>query len=185
MKTPESFNKPEAIVELKSFENKIEHHARETKSELSNLEKDRKNRESEARFEALELAQSKAEQPDANEKSNMTPNNKIHLNKSLSFKKTMTDIRYEMTESQRLVSKIIHNERIEKASELAEKTIFRPYPVLFGGIFAFVFSLSVYIIAKNIGFELSGFETFLGFILGWIFGLIVDYFRLLILGNSK
>jgi hypothetical protein len=51
-------------------------------------------------------------------------------------------------------------------------------------VFAFIFTLAVYLIAKNIGYKLSGFETILAFCTGWIVGILYDDLRLIITGKK-
>jgi hypothetical protein len=186
MRTPESFKKPEALVDIHSSEKPREIATKQDRVNLEKISSERKKLEHDARFEALELAQSTSEKNTLSsvhiEKEEIQVK---HISKKESFKKTMADARFEMSESQRLISKVIHNEIVEKVSDMAAKTIFRPYPILFGGIFALIFSLSIYIIAKNIGFELSGFETIFGFLAGWSLGIIFDYIRILVLGKNR
>jgi hypothetical protein len=42
----------------------------------------------------------------------------------------------------------------------------------------------VYLIAKNLGYVLSGFETIGAFAIGWIIGVLYDYFRVMVTGKK-
>lgn len=101
-----------------------------------------------------------------------------------SFKRHMTSIQRQMSTSQRLFSKFIHNKAVEKASDAVGSTVARPNAVLSGAVFAFFLVLAVYLLSRQLGYALSGFETIAAFIVGWILGVVYDYFRILILGKK-
>jgi len=105
--------------------------------------------------------------------------------KNASFKKQMKEIQTEMSAPSRAFSKVIHNKAIEKTSEVVGATIARPNAILSGAVFAFILTLAVYVIAKNIGYALSGFETIGAFIIGWVVGILYDYLRVLITGKPS
>ena len=97
--------------------------------------------------------------------------------KDQSFKKHIKTIQAEMSPGARTFSKIIHNKTIEKTSDLVGNTVARPDAILSGAIVAFIAVLGVYLIAKSLGYVLSGFETIAAFIIGWIIGLIYDWVK--------
>lgn len=99
------------------------------------------------------------------------------------FQETMTHVQAEMPRTQRTFSKFIHNQGIEKASDFLGATIARPNALLAGAIGAFTLTLFIYLFAKNIGYQLSGFEPIAAFILGWIVGSLYDYFRIMVTGK--
>jgi len=101
-----------------------------------------------------------------------------------SFKKHMAHVQSEMSVPSRLFSKVIHNKAIEKSSDVVGATVARPNAVLFGALAAFILTLVVYLLAKNYGYVLSGFETIAAFIVGWIIGVLYDYFRVMITGKK-
>lgn len=96
-----------------------------------------------------------------------------------SFDATMDQIRSEMGAPARTFSKVIHNKTVERASEAIGSTVARPNAVLAGSTAATVLTLAVFLIAKHYGYRLSGFETIGTFFVGWAFGLIYDYARLM------
>jgi len=112
---------------------------------------------------------------------------KVLINKKMreeSYSRTMEQIQNELPAHEKIFSKIIHNKAIEKTSDIASNTITRPNAMLLGAIFAFILTLITYAIAKTIGYQLSGFETILAFIIGWLVGIIFDYFHVLFTGNK-
>lgn len=105
--------------------------------------------------------------------------------KEASYKRHMKQVQDELPPLQRAFSKFIHAKPIEKASELIGSTVARPNAILFGAIAGFVLVLAVYLIAKNLGYVLSGFETIGAFIAGWILGVLYDFFRTMITGKKS
>lgn len=101
------------------------------------------------------------------------------------FKATMKEIQGHMSTSSRSFSKVIHNKAVEKTSETVGATVARPNAILSGAIFAFIFTLGVYLVAKNFGYPLSGFETIGAFLLGWVVGLCYDFLRVMITGRKS
>lgn len=99
--------------------------------------------------------------------------------KEISYRKTMKLVRSDMGPVSRTFSKVIHQPAIEKTSQVVGGTVARPNAILTGSIFAFVFVLATYVIAREYGYPLSGFETMGAFLLGWIIGLIFDYAKLI------
>jgi preprotein translocase subunit SecF len=97
--------------------------------------------------------------------------------KQVAYKQTMNHIRRSMNPTERTFSKVIHNKAVEKVSDIAGSTVARPNAILFGGIFAFIGVLVLYLYARHVGFALTGFQTIGTFIVGWIFGMLVDLVR--------
>lgn len=108
--------------------------------------------------------------------------NKKQLDKS--YKQTMKQVQNELSPASKAFSKIIHNKVIEKTSDIVGDTIARPNAMLSGSVAAFVLTLAVYTIAKTVGFQLSGFETILSFIIGWLAGVTYDYLHVLFTGKK-
>ncbi|MDB5166860.1 MAG: hypothetical protein JWN26_5 [Candidatus Saccharibacteria bacterium] len=104
--------------------------------------------------------------------------------KEASFKRQMKDIQAQQPPANRAFSKVIHNKAVEKTSDVVGSTVARPNAILAGAVSAFILTLVVYVTAKVIGFELSGFETIAAFIIGWVIGLVYDYLRVVITGKK-
>ena len=96
-----------------------------------------------------------------------------------SYAATMRQIRSEMSAPSRTFSKVIHNKTVERISDAVGTTAARPNAVLAGSVMATFLTLFVFLVAKQYGYRLSGFETIGTFFVGWALGLIYDYARLL------
>jgi hypothetical protein len=101
-----------------------------------------------------------------------------------SYKKHMQTIQAELPPAKRAFSKFIHTPIVEKTSEVVGSTVARPNAVLAGAIVAFVAVLAVYLTAKHFGYTLSGFETIGAFIVGWLIGILYDFFKVMITGKK-
>jgi hypothetical protein len=158
----------------------------ETKSE--HLESGEKAAEK-ARIEALESAIS-VERGSAEKKTRSgdapAPRRRGGISKkekTASYKKHMKQLQAELPAPQRAFSKVIHSPIVEKSSEFIGATVARPNAILSGAIVAFFLVLVVYVVAKNLGYVLSGFETIGAFIVGWVIGILYDYFKVLVTGK--
>lgn len=140
-----------------------------------------------ARVEALETAISveAGGKEKARKESTTAPKPKNNKkNRDASFKKQMQTIQADMSLSQRVFSKFIHVKPIEQTSDAVGASFARPNAILAGSITAFALTLGVYLIAKFVGYNLSGFETIGAFVVGWILGIVYDYLRLIITGKK-
>lgn len=104
--------------------------------------------------------------------------------KEVSFSATMKEVRSQMSAPGRTFSKVIHNKTVEKVSDSIGGTVARPNAILSGAVFAFILTLGVYLLAKNLGYPLSGFETIAAFALGWALGIVYDFFKVMITGRK-
>jgi hypothetical protein len=104
--------------------------------------------------------------------------------KTASYNKHMKQVQAELPAAQRAFSKVIHSPFVEKSSEFIGATVARPNAILSGAVVAFLLVLIVYVVAKNLGYVLSGFETIGAFIIGWVLGILYDYFKVLITGKK-
>lgn len=104
--------------------------------------------------------------------------------KNDSFKRTMTRVQSELPVIERVFSKVIHNKAVEKASNIIGNSIARPNLILSGAFSAFLLTLITYWIAKRVGYQLSGSETIVAFIIGWSIGIVYDYLKLLFTGKK-
>jgi len=144
-----------------------------------------------ARAEALEAAisveKSGAEKSHASKESTAAPRRRGGISKSekkVALKKTMAHVQAELPPTERTFSKFIHAPVVEKTSEIIGGTVARPNAILAGAVVAFFAVLIVYILAKTLGYVLSGFETIGAFIVGWVIGIVYDYFRVLVTGKK-
>lgn len=105
--------------------------------------------------------------------------------REVSFKKQMDGIQDDLSPSEKTFSKFIHHRTIESISDWSAATIARPNALLGASIAAFISVTAVYLLAKYIGFRLSGFEIILAFIIGWFIGMLYDYFKILAGGRRR
>ena len=148
------------------------------------------NAEAKARHEALKEAVS-VEQGSAEKKSKEpnSPAKRRHgvvgkKERTASYKRHMKQVQAELPPVQRTFSKVIHAPVIEKTSDVVGGTIARPNAILAGSMVAFIAVLVVYLTARHFGYALSGFETIGAFIVGWLIGLLYDFFRVMITGKK-
>ena len=102
-----------------------------------------------------------------------------------SYAHTMKQIQNELPLQEKVFSKIIHNKVVEKTSDVIGDTIARPNILLAGAFSSFFLTLVLYIIARTIGFRLSGSETIIAFIIGWCIGAMFEYFRVLFTNSNR
>lgn len=172
----ESYLKAEAAVERAAEKSKVENGERS---------------ESKARAEALKEAVS-VERGSAEKKGKETsgsPAKRRHgvvskKERNASYKQHLKHLQNELTPAQRGFSKVIHNPVVEKTSEVVGSTIARPNAILAGAVVAFIAVLGVYLVAKHYGYVLSGFETIAAFIVGWVVGMLYDFFKVMITGKK-
>ncbi|MCL1876772.1 hypothetical protein FWF74_01955 [Candidatus Saccharibacteria bacterium] len=104
--------------------------------------------------------------------------------RDLEFRKIMSDVQNSMSWSERAFSKFIHIKAIEKIGVAIGSTVARPSAILTGSLFALVLPSIIYIIAKHYGYPLTGSESIIAFIAGWIVGTVIDLIRT-IFGRKK
>lgn len=143
----------------------------------------------EVQHEALNEALSKEKLTERHEKTDRQPSlaerrNNTPISKAESFNVIMKEIHSQMSAPSRTFSKVIHNKTVERVSEVAGSTIARPDAILSGAIAAFLLTLGVYLVAKNLGYPLSGFETIGAFALGWVLGLAFDFVKVMVTGRK-
>lgn len=142
-----------------------------------------------ARAEALEAtAQAEKEQPHkaAHETTRLEQAPKLRptkRDKQNAYDKTMHEVRSELSAPSKAFSSVIHNDVIEKASDVIGSTVARPNLIIAGSISAFIVTLGLYLVTKHYGYPLSGFETIGSFIAGWSIGAVIEYVRVGLLGR--
>ncbi len=185
-------NAPEKNIEKELSPEQLEKHAEigaslEKAAEKS-VESGEKT-EARARTEALEKAIS-VEAGSAEKKGKVaskTPTRHGVVSKKVrkeSYEKHLATLQAELPPAQRAFSKVIHNPIVEKTSEVVGSSIARPNAILAGAVVAFFAVLAVYLTAKHFGYALSGFETIGAFIIGWVLGILYDFFKVMITGKK-
>lgn len=158
-------------------------HERANERSRENLDEARREALEKARaIEKLETAPKKELQPSPAERRVDRIISKSE--REASFTATMQEVRTHMSPASRTFSKVIHNKTVEKVSDVAGSTVARPNAILSGAILAFALTLGVYLVAKNMGYPLSGFETIGAFALGWVVGLTFDFLKVMVTGRK-
>ncbi len=93
---------------------------------------------------------------------------------SQTFERTLSSVRRKLSAPEKQLSKFIHRPVIEKVSDFGGKTIARPSGILLGGIFSFIGSLGVYLLARHMGGELHYSIFAATFVVGYLLGLVVE-----------
>lgn len=180
----------EAELSVEGPDHEAEQQREALREKLEHAEKEHRNRapEKEILAEAKQLAHEKEEhnhkedQPTSPAERRRGPITKKQLDNS--FNAQMAQARSHMSPGSRMLSKFIHLRPVEVVSDVISSTIARPNALLSGSIAAFVVVTILYFTAKYYGFSLSGFETIGAFILGWIIGILYDYFSVMIRGHK-
>jgi len=157
---------------------------------LEHAEQDHKEKIRSSEHEALREAQKLAEQHTNKEPPSVSPAEKRRgpiTKKQLgnSFDTQMEHAQEQMNPGSKVFSKLLHSRPVEIVTEAASSTIARPNALLSGSICAFITITLLYFIANHYGFPLSGFETIGAFVVGWIIGILYDYFSIMIRGNKN
>lgn len=91
-----------------------------------------------------------------------------------SFETAMLEVTHNMPRHRRLFSAFLHQDVVSPASDILGSTLARPNAILFGAIFSFIATLLIYLLSKNLGYSMSGFESVGAFLVGWTVGNIFD-----------
>lgn len=92
--------------------------------------------------------------------------------KADAYRKTMNSVREKLSKPNQVFSKAIHNNTVEKISEVGGSTVARPSGILGGGIVALVGSAFLLYMAKQYGFEYNYLVFFLLFVGGFFIGMV-------------
>lgn len=91
-----------------------------------------------------------------------------------SFTQIMDETTQDMPRYRRMLSRFIHFRLVTSVSQVLATTITRPNAILFGAVASFSLTLMAYLLSKNLGYSLSGFESIGAFAVGWAAGIIFD-----------
>jgi len=175
---------PEQVEAYSKVESALERGAE--KAKVENGEQAVENAKIEALKEAISVEKGSAEKK---KKESGAPASRRHgvvskKEQKASYDHHMKKLQEELPAVQRGFSKVIHNAAVEKTSEVVGSTVARPNAILAGAVVAFFAVLVVYLVAKHYGYVLSGFETIGAFIVGWVLGVLYDFFRVMITGKK-
>jgi hypothetical protein len=166
----------ERLEKLREKHEKVGELTKETEEKLDNVRHE---------IESLKVETEKTPESDRQATPERRTSGPIRkADRDASFNATMQEVRTQLSAPSRTFSKVIHNKTVEKASEALGGTVARPNALLSGAVFAFIVTLSVYLIAKNLGYPLSGFESIGAFVLGWVIGIAYDFLKVMITGRQ-
>lgn len=102
------------------------------------------------------------------------------MKKRKTFDVTIAEATRTMPLAQRWLSTLLHMKTLSFISDIVSSTIARPNALLCGAILSFIVTITSYLLAKNLGYSLSGFEPMGGFLVGWTIGVLYDLIRSLV-----
>ncbi len=97
--------------------------------------------------------------------------------KVLAFNRTMSRIRRNLSPIDRTMSKVIHNQGVDKVSTAMEKTVARPSSLLVGGTLAVTGGFAYFYIAKHYGYEYNAGVLIMLFVIGYLIGLLFELIK--------
>lgn len=168
---PERFERREA---LSSPENNEQIKSLEKKAEKEAAKHDERLDEAREKVDKLAKHQENPYQHTEKESHAFSPAAR-GKQKKLAFKQTMKHTQAELKPASRVFSKVIHQPVIEKASDIAAKTVFRPSITLGAALGAFLGGTMFYGFARYYGFDLSGTEFIFSAIVGAVVGLVWEF----------
>lgn len=173
-------------VELKNLERAKNTEKEPTKAELEQGEKDlalkheaaekkltaeKEKRELEHSKEKEKIKAEKNEEiPEKKDPSSYTPDQKKAV-----YKKEISKAQAQLSRGSRAFSKVIHNTAVEKVSDAAGKTVFRPSALIGGAVTGLVLGILVYIVARYYGYAIPGLFLSLLLVVGAVLGVIVEF----------
>ncbi len=96
------------------------------------------------------------------------------FDKQAAYTDTMRSMRRRLKPASRTFSRVIHAPLVEKTSEVAAKTVFRPSVTLGATGMALLVTSALYFTARHYGFAISGSEFALSLLLGGIVGFLIE-----------
>lgn len=96
------------------------------------------------------------------------------IDRKASYKETMRSIQRHLPATSRAFSKVIHNNAVDKTSEVLGKTVLRPSVTLGATSTALIVAGIAYILAKRYGYSLSGSAILFSLLVGGIVGLLFE-----------
>jgi hypothetical protein len=94
--------------------------------------------------------------------------------KNYAYYQTLASARSSLKNSDKIFSKLIHNNNIESLSEIGSKTIARPKAVLGGAMLMVFGGLSVVFLAKYAGFEIPNSIFLVLYLTGFMVTVLIE-----------
>jgi hypothetical protein len=152
----------------------------------TNHEHQEQQKRTEAAREALRHEDEEQKAPEA-PPAEAAPRHRIAamLNQRLNYTQTLASLQRRLTPAGRTFSRVIHNPVVEKASEALETTIARPSIMAGSTWTALIIGSVFYFTARRYGYNLSGSEIDVSFLLGAAIGLILEWLWRTVLRRPK
>lgn len=126
---------------------------------------------------ARELIEKQAETttvPAAEKQAPPAAHHPTKLDKTKAYWQTVHAMQRRLKPASKQFSKLIHNPAVEKTSEFASKTVFRPSITLGATATALIVGGFFYVTARHYGFALSGSEFIVSLAAGALIGLMLE-----------
>lgn len=178
---------PEAIRQSQEQAERLKN-LHETAAEKERAERNPEQERQNAEREAKEQADSKEQVRVGRPEKEAAPERRGAPSKqerAKAFDATMENVRKDMSLPQKTFSKLIHNRSVEVASEAIGSTVARPNVILAASASALLFTTVAYVVARYYGYVLSGFESIATFAIGWVVGILFEYFRAGVFNRKK
>jgi hypothetical protein len=121
-----------------------------------------------------ETATQKSELADAVNVPDDTSRQQVYLDKKGALKAERQKIQANLSGSDKVFSKVVHNPILAAASDAVAGTVARPTALFWGGLFACLATATLYFTAKYIGFQYNYLLSFISFVGGYLVGLVVE-----------
>ncbi len=139
------------------------------------IEKHAKEKEPVIKSEESHHEKSKTVGEGASHKSAHRPKPKTERERRTVYNSEIKKIQKDMPAVQRVFSKLIHTNSVEKISDATQKTIFRPSAIIAGSAVGLTLGILVYIIAVINNYSLGNLEILSFAVLGALIGLVLEY----------
>jgi hypothetical protein len=175
-------NQPEAQTSA-HYEHLSEHEARNAKAELAAMhhEKTKQQQLEQARISVESQAEVTRPVLERQAEANKTQAHSYISRdlRAMTTQRALQRVRKNMSTLDRAASVIIHTKPLRVLSDTTSRTVARPFPLLFGGLLAFIGTTGYLLFARHIGVEYNYLVWAVLFLAGFGIGLAIDTFRLL------
>lgn len=128
-----------------------------------------KKRESDLEKESKNLEKAEHKPPKAKAPASYTKKEKTQV-----YKKEIKTVQAQLPRASRTFSKVIHNAAVEKVSDAAGKTVFRPSALVGGAVVGLAAGITVYIVARFYGYYMPSWLLPILLVLGALLGVAAE-----------
>lgn len=91
------------------------------------------------------------------------------------YKREIKNVQSQLPRGSRTFSKVVHNAAVERVSDAAGKTVFRPSALIGGAVTGLILGITVYLIARFYGYVMPSLLLVVLLLVGAILGVIVEF----------